>query len=163
MAELTSLNSNPAITDRSRKQTGCKLLSLPSELQTAIWELVLFANGTVVDIRKTYQAPQLLHTCQQVSDEAGSLYYGTATFSVKAERGSDTNFEHRSPSGLCILWLTTRAFGASKHVRRVRLDLYNSAGTSSGALYPTCTNISTILMAYRLDGCLEADRVTDVA
>lgn len=119
-------------------QEECQLLQLPSEIRNRIYELILLNDSNVVDVRKAYKTPPLLSTCHQIYNEAGSLYYSNAIFSVKAERGGDHEFVHRSATGLCIHWLATRAFGASEHVKRVRLDLYSagSSGTSVRHRYP---------------------------
>ncbi len=110
-------------------QQDCQLLQLPSEIRNRIFELVLLPN-TLIEVKKTYRTPPLLNTCRQLRSEAGSLYYGSATFLVRAERGSSHKFVHRSPSGLCVLWLATRAFQGSKQIRRVYLDLHLPSSSS---------------------------------
>lgn len=122
----------PAESAASQQQS--QLLQLPSEIRNRIYELALLEGepNPIIEVRKTYRTPHLLSTCRQLRHEAGSLYYGSAVFLLRAERGSSHQFVHRSPSGLCVLWLATRAFRGSRLIRRVCVDLYAPTSTNMG-------------------------------
>lgn len=142
---LESNNSQPLTPapNNSRKplppaidQPQCLLLQLPSELRNRIWDLVLLTPTPIIKVSPTYTTPSLLNTSRQLRTEAGDLYHGSATFVLRAERGGtsasqqQSHFVHRNPSGLCVLWLATRAFGGSERVRSVCLDLYSPVRSS---------------------------------